>query len=200
MKKSDSIKELSQAMSLFLGDIENVTKDKAGYSYKYADLAQLLGLVRPSLNRYGLAVMQSIELGENRGGVEYYKVCTLLTHLSGEWIESELEMPAVSNKNMNAAQAVGSVGTYARRYALAALLGIAQEDDDGKQGTYKRNVSNPVSEEQAEQLKELVISAGLAPETVAKGMGVNRLVDVPAHKFDALVKRLKERAAAEKGE
>jgi hypothetical protein len=51
-------------------------------------------------------------------------------HESGEYIESMLSLPQEANSRMSAAQQAGAVITYARRYALAACLGIAQQDDD----------------------------------------------------------------------
>jgi len=58
-------------------------------------------------------------------------VRSILAHASGEWVSSDLQMP-VAQKTP---QGYGSALTYARRYSLAALVGIAQDDDDGEAGT-----------------------------------------------------------------
>jgi hypothetical protein len=59
------------------------------------------------------------------------KIVSVLLHESGEWIRSELTVPAGGNKGVNAAQAMGSAISYGRRYGLSALVGISTDDDDG---------------------------------------------------------------------
>lgn len=127
MNKSESIANLALALSKLQGEIQNVYKDKKGYGYSYTELSSMLEVTRPLCAKYELAVTQLCESHEvkNEVGVE-----TVLMHSSGEWISSTLFMPAAGSKGMSLAQASGSVITYARRYALAALLGIAQTDND----------------------------------------------------------------------
>jgi hypothetical protein len=71
-------------------------------------------------------------LGSSAQGIS---VTTILMHESGEYIESMLSLPQEANSRMSAAQQAGAVITYARRYALAACLGIAQQDDDAPKPT-----------------------------------------------------------------
>lgn len=123
--KSESIAKLALALSKFQGEVTDAHKDKSAYNYKYADLAGVLEIARPLCLKYELAVTQLCST--NEGGVG---VTTVLMHSSGEWIESTFTMPLISVKGSNAAQAAGSVITYARRYALAAILGITQTDND----------------------------------------------------------------------
>jgi hypothetical protein len=101
-------------------------KDKPGlsYSYQYADLPSILEAVRPVLARHGLAVSQEVSTHDG-----YIQVTTLLIHKGGHReAYGPLAMPAGQH-----AQASGSAITYARRYALTAVLGIAAEDDDDGQ-------------------------------------------------------------------
>lgn len=95
---------------------------------KYADLQSYLAAARPHLAAQGLAVSQGLALDIDAGRVT---VTTLLVHCSGEWLESALTLPVGSQKGLSDAQSAGSVITYARRYALAAMVGLASEDDDG---------------------------------------------------------------------
>lgn len=133
--------QLAKALSNLMGDVENVSKDKQGYGYKYADLAQILSEVRPLLQKHGLAVCQ-LPVSTNDGMVGVH---TMLLHEEGGRIGATCYLPLDTQAKMSAAQQAGSVITYARRYSLAAVLGIAQEDDDGAQGRNgQNNIQNPM--------------------------------------------------------
>ena len=132
MLKSDSIGALlgalSKAQAAFPPIPKNKTaqikSDKATYSYRYADLADIIEAVKPALTANGLSISQHPEQVE-RGIV----ITTLLGHESGEWLESAFTVPGATAT----AQNVGSIITYARRYALASVLGVAPDEDvDGQ--------------------------------------------------------------------
>ena len=126
---------LAKAQSMMgpaLKDREGVIpgKDgKQGYRYGYATLASCFEAVQP-LHKNGIAVTQ-IPLD---GGDHGVRVATFLVHESGEWIRGELWMPAPKTD----AQGFGSALTYARRYGLSALAGLASDDDDGAEATAKQ--------------------------------------------------------------
>lgn len=124
MNKSESIKEIATALAKAQGEIENATKGAVNphFRSKYADLAEVLNTVRPTLARHGISVMQMPSYEDGMVTVE-----TLIAHESGEWISSSISAPVTKQD----AQGVGSAVTYCRRYSLAAMCGIAQEDDDG---------------------------------------------------------------------
>lgn len=138
MKTSESLANIGAALATAMGEIENASKDKSGYGYKYADLAQVLEIARPVLAKNGLSVIQAPH-NDSSGGVA---VTTRLLHCSGEWLEETLILPVEVTKNLSTAQACGVVITYARRYSLAAMLGIAQEDTDAA----KPQTANKVAE------------------------------------------------------
>ena len=105
------------------------SKDRGGRAVgkrTYADLASVIDAVRAGLAANGLAIVQA-PFPQAGGGV---LLRTTLMHSSGEWMASEISLPA---DRMGAIQGWGSALTYARRYALAAMVGIAQDDDDGEQ-------------------------------------------------------------------
>lgn len=107
-----------------------LSKGKDGKTYQsgkrtYADLQSVLDAVREGLTANGIAVIQA-PMPSKKDGI---MLRTTLAHESGEWIASELELP---NDRMGGVQGMGSALTYARRYALAAMVGIAQDDDDGE--------------------------------------------------------------------
>lgn len=93
----------------------------AKYSYGYADLGSVIAAVRPALNKQGIGYLQPAIVGQRT-----VTVTTLLAHKSGEFIRNDFTLPIDSSDP----QAIGSAITYARRYALQSLLGIAPEEGD----------------------------------------------------------------------
>lgn len=95
---------------------------------RYADIEAILQSVRPALNANGLFLSQSVTTDGGMVSVE-----TIVTHQSGETLRSGVtQIPVGVSKNQ--AQAVGSAITYARRYSLAAFLGVSADDDDDGNG------------------------------------------------------------------
>lgn len=130
MNKSESINELAAALSDFQGEIEDVYKGATGYGYKYADLPNVLAVVRPLLKKNGLAIAQSVS-----GEPGFTTLTTTLMHRSGQYISSSWTIAIdMSNKKMNSLQAAGSTLSYMRRYKIMALVGLAATDDDGASG------------------------------------------------------------------
>ena len=169
MQMSENLTELGVALSKFQGEVNNVSKDKSGYGYKYADLAQILDVVRPLLSKHGLSVVQMP--GKSESGVT---VSTMLLHSSGQWLQSETQLPMDTAAKMSAAQAAGSVITYARRYALAAALGIAQEDDDAAKPESGYAVANKV----------VAASKKAAPASEKKGMDWQQFCSAAKSRFE----------------
>lgn len=123
MNKSESITELSKALVKFHSVMGKVSKDAKNPFFKnnYASLSNIIEAVTKPLNDNGLSVLQlpSIE-----------GLTTLLLHESGEWISSVSSTPV---KDATDPQKLGSAITYARRYALGAILSLnIDEDDDGQ--------------------------------------------------------------------
>jgi hypothetical protein len=125
MKTSDTTAKVAEALAAAAGEIHNATKDSKNPHFKssYASLASVIDATKATLAHNGLAVIQSP--GWNDGRVT---VTTRIIHQSGEWIEGTAESPVGKADP----QGVGSAVTYLRRYSLAAMCGITQEDDDGQ--------------------------------------------------------------------
>ncbi len=125
MLKSESIAALAKAIALSQLHVENALKSSTNphFKSKYADLAEILNTVRPVFSANGIAIVQTPTFESGVASVE-----TMLCHESGEFISSICSSP-VSKQD---AQGIGSAITYLRRYSLAAMCGIAQEDDDGQ--------------------------------------------------------------------
>ncbi len=134
MKTSENLSEIFKALSKFQGELENAPKSSQGHGYKYADLATCINEAKPVLAKNGLAVVQM--LGGNSD--EERTLITMLTHESGEYISSEFVMAKAvlsGGSGKNPAQVLGSAITYHRRYAYAAIIGLAQDDDDATGNT-----------------------------------------------------------------
>ena len=91
---------------------------------RYAPLSSGLDIVRKSLGRHEIATIQSTEIDKEAG---LLRLTTILAHSSGEWVSSE--WPVCPMSDIASAQRMGAALTYARRYALFTLVGIAGEDD-----------------------------------------------------------------------
>jgi len=127
MNKSESIKNIAKALSMFQHNVSKIKKDGKNPFFKsnYATLTNILDTIANPLENSGL-VFSQLPDGDN-------SLTTILIHTeSGEFIESTFNMHIVKNDP----QALGSAITYARRYALGAILGLnIDEDDDGNRAT-----------------------------------------------------------------
>lgn len=133
----EDIKELAAALAVAQGNIDNVKKDRTNPHFKsnYATLGSVWDTIRDELSKNGLAVVQ-LPTSAPAGSVG---LLTRLIHKSGQSLEEVFFMPVAQ---VNNPQAVGSALTYARRYALMALVGIAPEDDDGNAAKAAPKASN----------------------------------------------------------
>lgn len=126
-QQSVDIGKLAEALAKAQGDIQGAVKDSTNphFRSKYADLASVWDACREQLSKNGLSVIQTMDDEERPG--DLVTVVTTLAHSSGQWIRGRLAMKPVKSDP----QGIGSAITYARRYALAAMVGVAPEDDDG---------------------------------------------------------------------
>lgn len=93
-------------------------------TFRYASLASGLDIVRKSLGQREIATVQTTAIDQESGQI---RLTTLLAHASGEWISSD--WPVCPTSETANPHRMGAALTYARRYALFALVGIAGEDD-----------------------------------------------------------------------
>jgi hypothetical protein len=136
--QSESISELAPAFVAAQAELRDVVAtESAGvgkYMYKYCDLAGVRESVVPVLARHGLAVVQTVVPRREPAFAERFCVLgslrTQLVHASGQWIAGEHPIAG----DWSDPQKIGSAITYARRYGLAAICGVAQVDDDGASG------------------------------------------------------------------
>ncbi len=120
---SEQTNELAAALAKAQGAMENAKLNKANpyFKSKYADLASVIDAIKKPLADNGLGYTQTTHIRENT-----LVLVTKLMHSSGQWVDSEYPLPLVPDKP----QVLGSALTYARRYELAAICGIAADEDD----------------------------------------------------------------------
>ena len=126
MTTSEHINEIAAALAKAQAGMKNAALNKVNphFKSKYADLAGIRDTVIPSLTANGIAVVQTLD---NEA------VLTRLMHTSGQWIESRCQIP-----NGGDMQKMGSAITYARRYSLSAICGIAADEDDDANATVEK--------------------------------------------------------------
>lgn len=179
--QSDSVAALAAAFSKFQGELESAIKDANNphFRSKYADLASIREAIKEPLAKNGLSVTQLPMPGE-KGTL---RLRSVLLHSSGEWIASEMEMPLAKVDP----QGYGSALTYARRYSLAALLGVVQDDDDAE-GAMGRNTpakaTEPPEKPKAAPKSEGVDLTPVAEATAKTGIPKSDVVDLCKALFD----------------
>lgn len=137
IRTSESITELSESLVKAQAKFASAIKDTQNPQYrsKYADLSSVIAAMVPHLNSEGLAVTQHPCLeykGDGDTREALVTVTTRLQHKSGQFMESDLSVPAVQRERFDA-QSVGSAITYACRYGLQSIGVLGREDDDGTQ-------------------------------------------------------------------
>src|SRR2546423_1754512 len=132
---SDSIGTIAAALAKAQAELTNPEKSlvatirspfarEANRTFRYASLSSGLDIVRKGLGRHEIATIQATAIDKDAG---LLRLTTVLAHSSGEWISSE--WPVCPIADIASAQRMGAALTYARRYALFTLVGIAGEDD-----------------------------------------------------------------------
>src|SRR2546430_7216918 len=134
-RSSDSIAALAAALAKAQSELSNPEKslvatigsDRPGEgarTFRYAPLSSGLDIVRKALGQQQIAIVQTTAIDASTGTVI---LTTVLAHASGEWIASD--WPVCRLADTAAPHRMGAALTYARRYALFTLVGIAGEDD-----------------------------------------------------------------------
>jgi hypothetical protein len=115
--------ELSNPEKAMVGTVYNIRSDSP-QSFRYASLSSGLDIVRKTLGGQQIAIAQTTDIDRANGMVN---LTTILLHTSGEWISSD--WPVCQLSETSAPRRMGAALTYARRYALFTMVGIAGEDD-----------------------------------------------------------------------
>jgi hypothetical protein len=207
---SESVAAIATALAKAQTFLSNPEKSMVGIvynnhsgkpeSFRYASLSSGLDIVRTALGGQQIAIAQTTDIDRVNGTVN---LTTILLHTSGEWISSDWPVCALSD--MAAPRRLGAALTYARRYALFTMVGIAGEDDldAPEHASVERNNDNRTrarSNERVETATEprpdypivgLPASTG-SPNPVFRDLGVVRadlIRDIESIPFDDLLAR-----------
>lgn len=164
--QSNKLGELAKALAKAQSEMTAALKSSENphFRSRYADLSAVFDACKEALNKNGFAIVQRVENDANGACVE-----TMLLHSSGEYVSSRCWLP-VAQKT---AQAYGSAITYARRYGLTSLAGVAaDEDDDG-------NAASAPAHQMARPAAASVSQAVSAPAPVATAQPADGAVVIP---------------------
>jgi hypothetical protein len=161
---------------------------KAGRGHnnaKYAKLEDINEAIRPTLQKYGFAVTFRINQTDKS-----VTVTARLSHRMGYSEETNLSLPLDTSGSKNAVQAVGSTVSYAKRYAICALLNISTGDDDDG-GPPKFNEHPSVTNAQIKQLRDAANVAGKNEAYICQAAHIERIEDLLQARFGGAMNHLK---------
>lgn len=147
MNKSESIVEISKALTEFRKEVKQPMKDADNpfFKSKYVPLPNVVEAIDETAPKHGLSFVQWL-LNDETGQMG---VATMIMHNSGEFIEFD---PVFMKAEKQTPQGAGSLATYLKRYTLSAAFGItSDEDDDGNQATGNNNKQNNQQYRQPQQ-------------------------------------------------
>jgi hypothetical protein len=196
MNHSEDIKELATALSKAQSQMGAAVKDSPNqYKSKYADLTAVWQACREPLSNNGLCITQALDfIGDKQ------VLVTTMFHTSGQWIKSSIAMP-----NCPKPQDIGSAITYFRRYCLASICGIYQDDDDGEiaqRGTEipdeipaptNHNIPIFISDKQRLELEYLTNKVPEAKKWISERLSIVNMHEMQAKDFDHIVHQIRRK-------
>ena len=191
--QSENVGKLAEALSKAQSSMTEAKEDSKNPFFKsnYADLTSVWRACKDSLSNNGLAISQVTGFMEG----QLFLVTTLI-HSSGEWMKGYY--PLYLSKQDP--QAVGSAITYARRYALAAIVGVCKEgeDDDAEKAQDRKAPKEMISDDQLKQLIKAVGTDTEAKDIILKRFSVKAFNEIPKESFATMMTwletRMKEKA------
>lgn len=194
------MKELAAALVAAQAEMPSVEKNATNphFKNKFASLDNLIDKTRPVLNKHGLSIQQFPSVSDLGAPT----LVTRITHVSGDALEYQAPL-FLQGQDM---QKYGAALTYARRYAWAAALGIANdEDDDGNHASQPAqekqaatNDSSVISEPQRKRLYALSKNAGMSDDDlralVQEIAGVEHSKDIPKSVYEQLCEAVEAQA------
>lgn len=203
METSENIGAISLALSQAQAEMINVYKGTAAYNYNYADLGVILDMLRQTLPKYEIALIQT---PSNDGANAC--VTTMLSHSSGEWIKDSVSCQIEMAKGNSAIQCLGSSITYLRRYSCSAIAGLTQTDSDASirtpddpEGEHAQPVElvRMASKVEILGVKDLAKKAGVEMDKVLKTTNVSKASEMTSEQVERVMLKLhKTILAAEK--
>lgn len=192
MNKAEQLNELAGALAKAQGAIKSAVKAKENPFFKsqYADLPAVMDACRKALSDNGLAVTQVADFDGQETWLE-----TMLIHSSGQWISGKYPVRPVKNDP----QGLGSAQTYARRYALMAMVGIVaeNEDDDGNAASARNGNGNgnygKITADQAQTIRDMLADSKRDPERFCEYFRIKAICDLSAADYSRAIEALNTR-------
>ena len=195
MNRSESIIKLSVALSKFQREVKNPpnSSNNPFFKSKYAPLDVVINTAKESLGKYGLSYIQ-IPSGNGES-----VSCVTILMCEGEWIESEV---LTLKADKVTAQGAGSAITYARRYQLSAMLGLAgEEDDDGNHATgnktekkveKKEEIKKPatIDKDKISSIKALAEKKGIKESAICAAYKITKFEQMDFNNWKAATDKL----------
>jgi hypothetical protein len=181
--QSETIGTLASALAKAQGEFGAAKFNRVNphFKSKYADLTAVIDAIRAPLSKNGIAWVQTIEPVNGAGMV----LTTTLVHgESGEWVRSIYPLPAAT-----APQQFGSALTYAKRYSLAAIVGVSADEDDDANVAQKgtngngHHAGDKISDGQVDALQSAIVEVGANIDKFLAYLKVESLSDLPAGRY-----------------
>lgn len=179
----------SKAVVAMLNSIGNVPFDSKNPHFRneYASLPSILEYVKPKLAEHGFALTQVVSSGEFGPILETY-----IMHESGE---SLYDRYPIQCKDPADPQKFGAAVTYARRYSLCAILGIAGEkDDDGNAGARPGDAAVKATPKQVSELEGLIAQTGTDEAVLLGHYGVDEIEALGKGQAEDAISRLRKKS------
>ena len=188
-EKKMTIHEAFCAAQLKIGGARK-TATNPHFKSKYADLKECFNACSDILNEYGIHISQpTMQEGD------LFVIRTILTHTSGEAMQ-DFGVPIVGWQGAkNPAQAFGSGQTYARRYGLCGMVGIAPEDDDGESLTQDKPQATKITQDQVDELTWLAAKVDADLGKFCKYLGVKSFNEIDSRQFETAKAALEKKGA-----
>ena len=192
MLQSESVKELNTALAKAQGELFAAKKDSINphFKSKYADLASVWEACREALSSNGLSVTQMPAEFQNN----VMTLVTRISHSSGEWLEQTMTCPVGKPDP----QGIGSCLTYMRRYALAAVVGVYQDDDDANNASYApKERPATLTDEELGRIKLLAVATHSDVAKIAQFYGKKELHEIERLHFNKILEQLEKKLKKE---
>lgn len=197
MLHSENINELMGALAKAQSEMSYAVKDNNNPYFKstYADLGGVWDACRKPLSAHGLAVSQVLTTDG-----EHTSLVTILGHSSGQWVKSFMMLPI----QKPGPQEIGSCITYCRRYALAAMVGVYQDDDDAEaaQMPYREAKEapklDPINKKELDTMRKLLTDLGSpkGEKFMCEQAKVESLEQFPKYKYEDAINYIKRQIEA----
>jgi hypothetical protein len=188
--QSEQINELMGALAKAQGEMSHAVKDSVNphFKSKFADLASVWQACRDPLAKNGLAITQTMDFSGER-----QVLVTTLGHASGQWIKSIVALPI----QKPGAQELGSCLSYCRRYALASMVGVYQDDDDAEVATKREPVKGPrITSKQLDEIHEWLLDFPDSAKALCDKFGIQEIAELEQKDFAFVISVFEKRKKA----